>query len=112
MTKPIFSITAAELAGRIGLPDAVQIIDVRKRRAFEAADQMIASACWRDHLEAAIWASELDPGRDVVVYCVHGYEVSQSAAALMRAAGLSARFLEGGIDGFIEFGGPTKNRLP
>ena len=106
MTKISFSIAAAELARRIGRPGAPQVFDVRKREAFDDAERMIASATWRDHQEAGTWGLELDPGRDVVVYCVHGHEVSQSAAALLRAAGIRARYLEGGIEAFAEAGGP------
>ncbi len=39
------------------------------------------------------------PLREVVVYCVHGHEVSQQAAATLRQASWNARFLEGGFEG-------------
>ena len=110
MSKTIFSITANDLARRVGHPDAPQIIDVRKRETFDDADCLIASACWRDHREAGRWAAELDSDREVVVYCVHGYHVGRAAAALLRGAGLNARFLEGGIDGFVDRGGLTISR--
>jgi Fe-Mn family superoxide dismutase len=32
------------------------------------------------------------------VYCVHGHEVSQSVALALRAHGLDARFVAGGIE--------------
>jgi hypothetical protein len=41
------------------------------------------------------------------VYCVHGHEVSQNAAKALRESGLSAQYLEGGIeDGWKASGGP------
>jgi hypothetical protein len=49
-----------------------------------------------------------------VVYCVHGHQVSQSAAALLRSLGVRARYLEGGIEAYRESGGPvvSKKELP
>ena len=49
----------------------------------------------------------LSTDRDVIVYCIHGHRMSQSAAALLRSSGVAARYLVGGIDGFVEAGGPT-----
>src|SRR5262249_29594093 len=34
------------------------------------------------------------------VYCVHGHEVSQGAAAALNDAGISTRYLEGGLEGW------------
>lgn len=48
----------------------------------------------------AEWAAELADERDVVVYCVYGHEVSRATALRLRAAGLHARYLRGGIDGW------------
>jgi Fe-Mn family superoxide dismutase len=36
----------------------------------------------------------------VIVYCVHGHEVGRATALRLRAAGLNARFLRGGIEGW------------
>ncbi len=82
------SITPSALkeAFRSGRPPLV--IDVRKAPAFLAAPDMIRGALRRDPQALG----DL-PGEDVVVYCVHGHEVSQNAA---RALG--ARYLEGGIE--------------
>jgi hypothetical protein len=45
-----------------------------------------------------------------VVYCAHGHEVSQAAAARLRALGLKARFLDGGFDAYVAAGGATISR--
>jgi Fe-Mn family superoxide dismutase len=34
----------------------------------------------------------------VIVYCVHGHAISRGAAARLRAAGLNARSIAGGIE--------------
>jgi len=56
-------------------------------------------------------AATQGPGQ-AIVYCVHGLEVGEQAAAELRAAGWNARFLQGGIDGWIERGGPSLRKRP
>jgi superoxide dismutase, Fe-Mn family len=51
------------------------------------------------------------------VYCVYGHEVGRSTAMRLRAAGVKARFLEGGIDAWRLAGQPlvrksTQGDLP
>ena len=41
--------------------------------------------------------SDLNKDTPIVVYCVHGHEVSQSAARTLRDLGFKAQYLEGGI---------------
>src|SRR5690606_16830576 len=57
------------------------------------------------------WGRELPPGRPVVVYCVHGHEVSQDAAAALQVAGVDAAYLEHGIAGWAELGLPTRRKI-
>ena len=59
---------------------------------------MIDGALRRAPEEVARWASTLPYAEHVVVYCVHGHEVSQGACQALIATGLAARFLEGGIE--------------
>jgi hypothetical protein len=59
---------------------------------------MIAGALRRDPEQVAQWANSLPGGRKVLVYCVHGHEVSQNVAKALKASGLDADFLEGGIE--------------
>jgi hypothetical protein len=73
------SISAAALRQALRSGQAPLVIDVRRRPAFLGAPDMIRGA--------------LPRGLDLVVYCVHGREVSQGVA---RALG--ARYLEGGIE--------------
>lgn len=100
-------ISPTQLNQLIGTPECPVIFDVRRKDAFDLADRIIATAEWRDHERAAQWAAGLPQGAAVVVYCVHGHEVSQGAAEALRQAGVDARFLEGGIEAFIEAGGET-----
>jgi Fe-Mn family superoxide dismutase len=44
----------------------------------------------------------------VVVYCVYGHEVGRATAMRLRAAGVNARYLRGGIDGWVSAARPTQ----
>ena len=72
---------------------------------------MIAGAQWRDPAAVAEWAGELDSGRPVVVYCVYGHEVGRATALRLRAAGLKARFLRGGMSDWQQAGRPLQPKL-
>jgi superoxide dismutase, Fe-Mn family len=100
--SPTLAATADDLA------DA-DILDVRRAGVFEQATTMIPGARWCDPATVGHWAGELDGGRRVVVYCVHGHEVSRSTALRLRAAGIDARYLAGGIEGWCA-GGRTVAR--
>lgn len=81
------------------------VIDVRREPAFESAADMLQGALRRDPAAVASWAGELPAAAQVVVYCVHGHEVSQHAAQALRQLGISARFLDHGLEGWRSAGG-------
>lgn len=87
---------------------AAQLIDVRRAGVYEAATTAIPNARWRDPAAIEAWASELSTNEDVVVYCVYGHEVGRSTALRLRAAGIQARFLQGGMDGWVASGQPVQ----
>jgi rhodanese-related sulfurtransferase len=91
----------------LGTARAPLMLDVRRRAAFEADPHLAAGATWRDPFAVAEWAKFLPRHRAVVVYCVHGHEISRNACAALRSAGLDARYLEGGIEGWRGAGLPT-----
>lgn len=76
------------------------LLDVRRRAVYEAEPDTIEGAQWRDPAVVDEWAGEFGSGREVVVCCVHGHEVSRRTALRLRAHGLEARFLTGGIEGW------------
>jgi rhodanese-related sulfurtransferase len=80
------------------------VIDVRRVKAFLESDAVIAGALRRDPQAVDEWAGML-PGQSVVVYCVHGHEVSQSAARRLRELGVAARYLDHGLEGWRAEGG-------
>ena len=100
-TSEPFGAAQGEVAGAV-------LLDVRRAGVFEQAATMIPGARWRDPARVAEWSSELPADREVIVYCVYGHEVGRATAMRLRAAGLSARYLGGGIDGW-QAAGQTLN---
>ena len=82
------------------------VFDVRRAGLFEKAPSMIPGARWSDPTTVGQWAGELPVDRDIVVYCVYGHEVGRATAMRLRAAGLRARYLRGGIDAWQAAGQP------
>lgn len=95
------SITAAELKQSLRTSTPPLVIDVRRNARFLESPYFIKGALRRDPERLEEWKRAL-PNADIVVYCVHGHEVSQNAAQA-----LGARYLEGGIEHWREEGGET-----
>lgn len=108
MTGPSISLSGlkTELAG--GTPPIV--LDVRRRPAFLEATAMVSGALRREPDQVGTWARALPKASSVVVYCVRGHEVSQSAAKALSDCGLSARYLEGGLEGWKSADGPLDSK--
>src|SRR4051794_6515414 len=106
-----FSIAPEIVAGRLGRADAPLLVDVRRAAAFDGDGRMIVGAIRRDPETLEAWRGRLTAGRELVLYCLDGGEASGDAAASLRAAGLPASRLEGGIAGWVELGLPTRRKL-
>jgi len=83
------------------------LLDVRRRPAVDAEPRLIPGAVWRDPEQVDRWVAELNPKWSVVVYCVHGHEVSHGVADRLRGLGFDAVLLEGGIEAWKAAGGPV-----
>src|SRR5437762_1069713 len=99
MDEGRFSISAQALYDRLGTAAAPRVIDVRRAAAFDADDRMLIAAVRREPGDVGQWGRDLRSDRPVVVYCVHGHEVSQQSAIAWSGIGLDARYLEDGITG-------------
>jgi rhodanese-related sulfurtransferase len=91
------SISPAQLAAIVGCPDAPLLLDVRREKAFNASDKLLAAARRCAPEDVAAFARS-EPPRDVVVYCAFGHGVGEEAMQTLRDAGWNARFLQGGIE--------------
>ena len=97
MDEGRFSISASDLYRRLGTAGAPLLIDVRRGPTFEAYEWVIAGAVRRPPEAIERWGREIRHGSRVVVYCAHGQEVSQGAAATLHEIGAAARYLEGAL---------------
>ena len=86
------------------------VFDVRRAGVFEQARTMIPGARWCDPATVSSWSVELPADRELVVYCVYGHEVGRATAMRLQAAGLNARYLRGGIDGWQAAGQPLVDK--
>src|SRR5438445_13291204 len=94
------AIRPAALRQAIGSDHPPLVIDVRRAEGFKDSGFLIAGALRRDPERVEEWAKTLPSSAAVVVYCVHGHEVSQAVAKA-----LGAKYLEGGIEAWRETGG-------
>jgi len=86
----------------LGCADAPLLLDVRRGGKFLESRYLIAGArrCAPEDVAAfAAAQSALNPQREIVAYCVYGHNVSADAVATLRAAGLNANKLAGGMEG-------------
>lgn len=98
MDAPAISVSSLRQSLASSQPPLV--IDVRKAERFREAPDLIRGALRRDPLRVSEWSKTLPGEAEVVVYCVHGHEVSQAAAKA-----LDAKYLEGGIEAWRSAGG-------
>ena len=106
------SITASELKSALAGGTPPLVIDVRRNSAYQSATETIAGALRRDPEQLAAWAPELPKASKVVVYCVHGHEVSQNAAKALNERGIAAQYLEGGLEEGWKSSGGALDRKP
>lgn len=99
----------AELAELIVTGAQVRILDVRRVPAFEKNPVVLPGALRVPPDALGVWAAHnaADKSLPMVVYCVYGHEVSQTAAKELEALGFAVRYLEGGISEWQSAGGAT-----
>lgn len=103
-------ISAQELVALTGAGRFPHVVDVRRESVFRDSGKRIAGAVWRDHLKTAEWLPDFADGRRVVVYCIHGHNVSELAAARLAAEGADVAMLEGGMEAYEVAGGVMVTR--
>lgn len=111
ISDSLYSISALELAARMGGPRSPVLLDVRRAPAYTTAEVTLPGA-WRCAPEDVAGQADRLRGMSAVACCVHGHEVSRNAALALRDAGIDARYLAGGIEGWREVGLPVMGKLP
>ncbi len=84
------------------------ILDVRRMEHITQAKDTIAGAVWRDPAKVGEWSQEFAAGKPVVVCCVHGLDIGRSTAMSLRAKGIDASYLVGGIEAWRTAGLPLQ----
>ena len=95
MHSASYFISPNDLWNLIGTAQAPQIVDARRRDAYDAAPGVLPTASWAD-AKTGDWIGSIDRTRPVVVACKAAHEMSQMAAAELRARGYDAAVLAGG----------------
>lgn len=99
------SITVSQLSRLIGTPDAPTSVDICIDPDFAEDPRLIPTAFRHPFADIAALAPKLT-GKKVVVICQKGLKLSQGAAAVLRACGISAENLEGGNFAWRDAGEP------
>jgi rhodanese-related sulfurtransferase len=105
------SISPEELAAVLGRSDAPLVVDVRREERFLESERMLPGARRCPPEQVGRFAASRSPG-EAIVYCVHGLEIGEQAAAELRVAGWNARYLQGGFETWIERGLPSLHKRP
>jgi rhodanese-related sulfurtransferase len=86
-------------------PDATLVFDVRREADYLASSETIPGAMWKNPDKIDAWIGAVPRTLDVVIYCVRGGTVSNDVVDRLQAAGVKARYIEGGIEAYKAAGG-------
>lgn len=101
------TITPSDLKQLLANRKTILLLDVRRREDYEKDGQKIPGAAWLDPERLTQWSTALPLDRDIVIYCVRGGSVSNTVVDQLKAKGVRARFIEGGIEAWRQAGGET-----
>lgn len=90
-------VDAATALARAKQGDAV-LVDVRKPQAVVQSGEALRGAIAHDPFALGHEHPLTAEPRPLIVFCVHGHEVSQFACALLRMHGRDALYVAGGFD--------------
>ncbi len=110
MDEQVLPVSPIDLYARLGTASAPVLVDVR-RGALSGDDRLIIGAQHPMPDDIGHWQNELLAGRPVVVYCADGRAASPDVAAALRATGIKAAYLEGGLAGWTAGRLPTRKNL-
>ncbi len=88
------------------------LLDVRKAEDFAASEYFMPGALRWDFNAEQTLPAEAKTAPQVLAYCVKGAHVGITGAERLRAAGLNATYLEGGLRAWHEGGGLVVKKRP
>lgn len=100
-------ITSAELALWQAQGFDFELLDVRRGGVRAEHGAQIAGAHWHDPAAWLDWKDSIGTRRPAVLVCAKGHEIGQGLTAALRALGVDARYLVGGMQGWLDEGRPT-----
>jgi len=96
------TITSKELAQWLKRNEKPLILDVRRAEDKQADPTHVPGSSWRDPSKISEWIEDLPPHAEVVLYCRQGRSISNSVLDALRARGVNACFIEGGLNAWNE----------
>jgi Fe-Mn family superoxide dismutase len=106
------SLSVEELAAQLAKGESIQVLDARPRHHISRTMDLMDGAVWRDPDRVETWVGELSPDRPVAVYCAYGFHVGCNVTRALRAHGLDARYVRGGLSAWYAAGGARAMRPP
>jgi rhodanese-related sulfurtransferase len=91
-------------------PAAAFLLDVRREADLAASNEALPGATWKNPEQIDTWIADIPRNADVVLYCVRGGGVSNGVVDRLQAAGVKARFIEGGIEAYKAAGGQVVSK--
>ena len=86
-------------------PNTALVFDVRREADYAASSEFIPGALWKNPEKIDAWIGALPLTQDVVIYCVRGGEIANTVVDRLQAAGVKARYIEGGLEAYKAAGG-------
>jgi Fe-Mn family superoxide dismutase len=83
-------------------------LDVRREEDYLQSGQVIQGASWRDPAQVLQWCQDLDATKPVLLYCLRGKDIGRSTVMALRARGIDARYIVGGIEAWHAAGLPLE----
>ena len=84
-----------------------ELLDVRRAGVRAQQGVEIAGAQWHDPAAWLDWKDGVGRQRPVVLYCAKGHEIGQGLTTTLRVLGVDARYLDGGLQGWMDDGRPV-----
>ncbi|HEX9448098.1 MAG TPA: Fe-Mn family superoxide dismutase [Dongiaceae bacterium] len=107
MAESDIAVTPEDLRSRLDQGEDLIVLDVCLAEDLAKRSDMLPGALIKAPEEIASWADELPTDKEIVVYCVYGFQISGDAVTELCRRGLKARSLAGGIAAWHAIGAPT-----